>query len=65
LGEGPVKSCGLFASGWTPEDGPGDEAGGEVDEAVVRAGGDEEDVAFEEGKGVSSMRRVPEPFMMM
>ena len=41
---------GLFAVGRTPEDGPGDEVGGEVDEAVVFSGGDEEDVAFDEGK---------------
>jgi len=41
---------GLFAAGWAPEDGPGGEVGGEVDEAVVLAGGDEEDVAFDEGE---------------
>jgi hypothetical protein len=33
-----------------PEDGPGDEVRGEVDEAVVLAGGDEEDVAWDEGE---------------
>jgi hypothetical protein len=46
----------LFAAGRTPKDGPGDEVGGEVDEAVALAGGDEEDVAFYEGEaGVFDM----------
>lgn len=49
-GRGFVKAGGLFAAGWSPEDGPGGEVRGEVDEAVVLAGGDEEDVAGDEGE---------------
>ena len=44
---------GCFAAFGTPEDGPGDEVGGEGGEAVFDVGGNEEGVAFVEGVGLA------------
>jgi len=40
---------GAFAAGGSPEDCPGDEVVSEIDEAMLRFRGDEEDVALVEG----------------